>query len=314
MSAPSSHPFIKDLILAGELPERPRFHRLTLDPKKNLSALPEGLTLHTLEARESHLRTLPEDLRIGFKLDLSGSIDLESLPANLSVPVLILRNCTGLTALPEGLQVDFLDISGCAALRHWPDSAQVRIGTVNCRGCLGLRALPSRLGPVTSLDLAGCVQLTSVPEGVEVQSWIDVGGTGITSLPASLAKIPLRWRGVDVTPRIAFFPETIDPSTILSEPNAEVRRVMIERVGFERFLSAAHAETIHRDTDPGGPRELLRVRMEGDEDLVCVSVRCPSTGRHYLIRVPPNMKTCRQAVAWTAGFDNAEDYAPEEET
>ncbi|HEX7380479.1 MAG TPA: hypothetical protein VF278_25420 [Pirellulales bacterium] len=45
-----------------------------------------------------------------------------------------------------------------------------------------------------------------------------------------------------------------------------------------------------------------------------VVVRCPSTGQQYVLRVPPNMRTCRQAIAWTAGFDDAEKYQPLLET
>ena len=56
------------------------------------------------------------------------------------------------------------------------------------------------------------------------------------------------------------------------------------------------------------------VDLPGDEPLVCVVVLCPSTGRRYMIRVPPATKTCREAIAWTAGFDRAEDYAPLKET
>jgi len=153
-----------------------------------------------------------------------------------------------------------------------------------------------------------------VPPGVRVRAWMDIGGTQIQSLPESLRGIGLRWRGVTVTPQIAFFPETLKSTDVLAEGNAEVRRVMIERIGFERFLQESHARVLHEDTDPGGPRQLLQVELQGDEPLVCVSVRCPSTGRHYLIRVPPNMQTCHQAVAWTAGFDNPDDYIPVVET
>jgi hypothetical protein len=32
------------------------------------------------------------------------------------------------------------------------------------------------------------------------------------------------------------------------------------------------------------------------------------------VRVPPTMRNCRQAVAWTAGFDNPDDYEPIAET
>ena len=81
-----------------------------------------------------------------------------------------------------------------------------------------------------------------------------------------------------------------------------------------RFLEEAHAEVLDRDRDPGGERQLLRVPLPGDEPLVCVSVFCPSTSRQYVLRVPPTTKTCRQGVAWMAGFDNPDDYRPLVET
>ncbi len=70
----------------------------------------------------------------------------------------------------------------------------------------------------------------------------------------------------------------------------------------------------HSDADAGGKRTLLRVPLVNDEPLVCVSVFCPSTARQYLIRVPPDTLTCRQAIAWTASFENADDYRPTVET
>ncbi len=269
---------------------------------------------HSLRIAGSRVRSLPAGLAVDFKLDATGCTQLETLPANLTVPVLILRGCTALRSLPEGLRCDYLDIQDCTALEVWPDSVEVSIGTVNARNCRALRALPQKLGPVTSLNLDGCERISSVPEGIRVRSWIDVGGTSIRSLPEPLSRLALRWRGVAVNAQIAFFPETLQVADILNEQNAELRRVMIERIGFERFLGDANATVLDRDKDAGGPRELLRVKLEGDEDLVCVSVRCPSTARHYLIRVPPTVTTCRQAVAWTAGFDNPDDYNPVAET
>jgi hypothetical protein len=58
----------------------------------------------------------------------------------------------------------------------------------------------------------------------------------------------------------------------------------------------------------------MRVEMKNDEPLVCVSVICPSTGRQYVIRVPPEIDTCHKAVAWVAGFDNPDEYQPLVET
>jgi Domain of unknown function (DUF6745) len=93
-----------------------------------------------------------------------------------------------------------------------------------------------------------------------------------------------------------------------------LRRVLLERFGLERFLTQANAQVLDVDQDAGGERKLLRVPIDGDEDLVCVLVHCPSTGLRYILRVPPTMKTCRAAIAWTAGFDDPDAYRPLLET
>lgn len=301
-------------ILKGQAPAEVKATLLDLSALKDPALLPARIECHTLVWHDSPLVELPPGLKVRHRLDLAGSQNLERLPAGLAVPVLNLSGCTRLTALPEDLRVDFLTLDGCTALRHWPESAQVSIGSVSARGCTALERLPASLGPLTNLSLRDCARLREIPSGVHVHAWIDIGGTGIDSLPESLHGVGLRWRGVTVTPQVAFFPETLKAADALAEANAEVRRVMIERIGFERFLQEVKATVLHEDTDPGGPRQLLRVELENDEPLVCVSVRCPSTGRHYLIRVPPTMRTCHQAVAWTAGFDNADDYRPVVET
>jgi hypothetical protein len=253
-------------------------------------------------------------LQVHFKLDLQDCQELRELPAGLKVESLILRGCSGLTALPEGLDVYFLDLQGCSRLAHWPAGATVRIGRLNASGCTRLAALPPSLTRLSQLDVSNCPNLRELPEGLQITSWIDVANAGITALLASLRGTRLRWRGVPIDQRIAFRPETITAEEILQERNAELRRVLLERFGFERFMLQARAEVLDRDRDAGGERQLLRVPLDGDEDLVCASVCCPSTGRRYLLRVPPTMMTCRQAIAWTAGFDDCDHYNPLAET
>jgi hypothetical protein len=306
-----------ELIIAGKAPENLRTGVLKLgrqETKQPVTRLPAGLACYSLSLAGQPLEQLPEDLNVEFKLDLTDCHKLTDLPENLKVSTLVLTNCTRLTTLPEGLQVNFLQLDGCTALREWPQSAQVFHGWVRARGCFELQQLPSRLGPLASLDLRNCPRISAVPAEVEVRSWIDIGGTRITNLPEALHGIGLRWRGIPVTAQIAFSPETLSCAEILDERNAELRRVMIERVGFEKFIREVNAEVLDTDHDRGGERRLLRVPLENDEPIVLVSVRCPSTGRQYLIRVPPATRTCHQAVAWTAGFDSPDDYAPVVET
>ena len=304
-------------ILAGTAPDNLSTDVLQLafkETKHYVKKLPAGLRCYSLSLSGQSIDTLPSDLQVEFKLDLTNCSELTALPRNLKVSSLVLTNCTRLTELPPGLQVNFLQLDGCTALREWPETAQVLHGWVRARGCSELRQLPSRLGPLASLDLRNCQRISAIPEAVQIRSWIDIGGTRITSLPENLQGIGLRWRGVPVNAQIAFFPETLKGADILGERNVELRRVMIERVGFDKFIREVEAEVIDRDRDRGGERRLLRVPLANDEPIVLVSVFCPSTERQYLVRVPPSTRTCRQAVAWTAGFDDPDEYAPVQET
>src|SRR5262249_3700986 len=153
----------------------------------------------------------------------------------LKVGSLVLRGCTALRALPEGLDVYFLDLQGCTRLQGWPRRAHIRIGRLNASGCTRLTNLPPGLRKLAQLDVSNCPNLRELPSVLRGSSWLALGGSGITRLPSSLASVRLRWRGVPVDARIVFRPETITTAEILAERNAELRRVLLERFGFERF-------------------------------------------------------------------------------
>jgi hypothetical protein len=177
--------------------------------------------------------------------------------------------------------------------------------------------LPSYLTRLAALNVRDCPNLSTLPADLQISGWLDLGHSGLTTeaaLPDSLRNTQLRWAGVSVDRRIAFHPETIRIEEVLGEGNAERRRVLLDRYGYGRFLQDSNADILDRDVDPGGPRQLLRVKLEGDEDLVAMSCFCPSTQRQYIIRVPPTTPTCHQAAAWIAGFDNPNEYRPILET
>jgi hypothetical protein len=287
---------------------------LNLSGSRNPQHLLAGLKCYDLDLKNTGVTAIPPDLAVEYRLDLEGCTALRSLPQGLKVGSLILRGCISLESLPENLDVYFLDISGCTAINAWPLHASIQVGRLAARGCAQLRALPPWLTRLAQLDLRDCTNLRELPEGLVVTSWIDVAGTRIRSLPPSLRGVQLRWRGVAVDERIAFSPELITADEILAEPNAERRRVLLERMGYDSFLEHAKAQVIDQDRDAGGARRLLRVPMKDDEDLVCVTVLCPSTQRQYVLRVPPTMTTCHAAVAWVAGFDDPNEYHPLIET
>ncbi|MGW1891305.1 DUF6745 domain-containing protein [Streptomyces sp. NPDC002004] len=122
------------------------------------------------------------------------------------------------------------------------------------------------------------------------------------------------WRGMPVP--AAFLGELagLTPRRIREEENAELRRVMLEYYGYDRYLEESGAEPVQRD-EAG---VLWRIELDGDEPLVMVEVvnstpEPDGTHRTYWLRVPPRTRTAREGVAWTFGLEEA-DYAPAKET
>jgi len=294
------------------LPPDIRAMQISLQGCTRLRAIGAGIRCRELNLRRTAIDMLPCDLEASSIIDLQQCTRLRSLPERLVTTRLLLCGCEALESLPERLYVEFLDISDCAQLTEIPAGAVEGMQQLVARNCSRLCRLPANLN-VTQLDVSGCERLTELPEGIRVSSALDLSGTGITSLPASLSDVWLYWRGVPIDRRIAFSPETITAQEILRERNVATRRVLLERMGLARFIAEAHGEQLDADEDRGGPRLLVRIPLDGEDDLVCVIVRCPSTGHQYVLRVPPQMRSCREAIAWTAGVD-ADQYQPLVET
>lgn len=120
--------------------------------------------------------------------------------------------------------------------------------------------------------------------------------------------------GVRVTKQIVEAPETMTAEQIAAERNVEVRRIMLDRFGQERYLREIDARLVHQD-EWG---KLWRAPLPGDEDLVMVEVVNSSpepdgSFKNYWLRVPPTTRTARGAVAWTFGME-AREWKPKVET
>ena len=140
--------------------------------------------------------------------------------------------------------------------------------------------------------------------------------------------------GVRVPEQVVMAPQTLTAAQIAAEPNVEVRRVMIERLGTERYVILSGAKVVARD-DWG---TLYRAERPDDSPLMAVAVvnstpEPDGSRKDYWLRVPGVAKasqpprvclvcdrdirdiptTARQAVAWL-GRLCAEHYAPTVET
>jgi hypothetical protein len=60
----------------------------------------------------------------------------------------------------------------------------------------------------------------------------------------------------------------INPGAIDKEPNAELRRIMLEIYGFERYLAERGAKVVAEDELHGFPRRLLDVNVAGESILL----------------------------------------------
>ncbi|GHH69499.1 hypothetical protein GCM10017673_20040 [Streptosporangium violaceochromogenes] len=122
------------------------------------------------------------------------------------------------------------------------------------------------------------------------------------------------WHGMPVPAGFAASLAGLDPARIRAEENAELRRVMLEHFGYDRYLAESGATPVHRD-ETG---VLWRVDLPGDEPVAMVEVvnstaEPDGTFRTYWLRVPPLTRTAREGVAWTFGLGEA-DYHPTRET
>ncbi|WP_416976796.1 DUF6745 domain-containing protein [Streptomyces sp. T028] len=122
------------------------------------------------------------------------------------------------------------------------------------------------------------------------------------------------WRGMPVPAGFLAELPALTPERIRAEENAELRRVMLEYYGYDRYLADSGARPVHRD-ETG---TLWRIDLANDEPVVMVEVlnstpEPDGTRRTYWLRVPPSTMKAREGVAWTFGL-GADVYQPLQET
>jgi len=147
-----------------------------------------------------------------------------------------------------------------------------------------------------------------------------------------------RWRdgfslysihGVRVSQQVVEAPETLTFEDVQNEPNAEVRRHMLERFGglydpegrkgpaLQAWLKAGNLSPISREDITGKMQpsglsiwrmsngeapvtcDLYRAELPDDEPLHLLTVVCTSTAKVVPLRVPPTIFDAAEARAWT---------------
>ncbi len=109
--------------------------------------------------------------------------------------------------------------------------------------------------------------------------------------------------GVQVPEAVVMTPDKLVAKEVMTEDNAEIRRIMIERMGPGKFLDDVGAKIIDVDNHhQNGMRSLMRAGAgDGEDEVAFLVCACPSTGRVYYMQVPPDSETCEAADTWLSG-------------
>ena len=93
---------------------------------------------------------------------------------------------------------------------------------------------------------------------------------------------------------------------ILSEENAELKRVLIREIGYARISQ----ELLATEVDTWQEYELLRINSDVDvEPIYLIKMTCPSTGYIHALRVPPDISSAREAIEWINWGIDPESFA-----
>lgn len=101
-------------------------------------------------------------------------------------------------------------------------------------------------------------------------------------------------------------PNQWQASWLLEEQNAELRRVLIQGIGYSRIASELGATEL----DSFQEYSLLKIDTDVDiEPIYMLKMTCPSTGYIHVLRVPPNINSAKEAITWVNWGIDPEEFA-----
>ena len=185
-----------------------------------------------------------------------------------------------------------------------------------------LTHLPPEIGQLQnlqSLDLQ-VNQLTHLPPEISqlqnLQS-LNIRGNSIQDF-SPLSNQPnsnlLLWvenpvgRSVSLSRQYWTHPNQWKAEWLLTEPNAEIRRMLLDRIGYDRICQELQAIEL----DSWREYTLLKIAAEVDvEPIHLLKMTCPSTAHIHVRRVPSRFISARDAIRWTNRHVDPEAFAVE---
>jgi len=107
-------------------------------------------------------------------------------------------------------------------------------------------------------------------------------------------------------------PDLWQAEWLLSESNAEIRRLLIERIGYDRICQQLQAVEL----DGWQEYTLLKIDNADVEPIYLLKMTCPSTGFIHALRVPPDVRsssraslTAQEAIRWVNWDIDPEEFS-----
>ena len=114
------------------------------------------------------------------------------------------------------------------------------------------------------------------------------------------------YRGVRLPETIGQVPpQSWQASWLLTEQNAEVRRVLIQAIGYPRICQELQATEL----DTWQEYTLLKIENNIDiEPIYLLKMTCPSTGHIHALRVPPQARSAKESISWVNWGIDPEEF------
>jgi hypothetical protein len=113
------------------------------------------------------------------------------------------------------------------------------------------------------------------------------------------------WHGTRIPAWFVENKRRMAPDAIDAEGNVELRRVMLEIFGFDRYIEARGARLIAEDQCLGLPRQLFEIDLNGERirvlRVVNGTLEADGRRRQFHLGVPLTCNTPHEAVAWSYG-------------
>ena len=107
-------------------------------------------------------------------------------------------------------------------------------------------------------------------------------------------------------------PDRWQAEWLLSEENAELRRLLIQRIGYDRICQELEV----RELDSWQEYTLLSIDFDDDFDddgnakpIYLLKMTCPSTGFIHALRVPPDLESAQEAIRWVNWAIDPEEFS-----